>query len=1009
MRAWLAWCVLGVAFAQVGCNQILGNDHHRLGDPDGGRKPDADAAAAFDADAAVDMGAADDGPAVDGVAPVDAGGGDVAAGEGGAATCAGVVCTALDSCHDVGTCDPVTGACSNPVKGDDSACDDGNKCTQNDTCQTGKCVGGPAVVCTAKDDCHTAGTCDPATGICSMPAKTDGSPCDDGLVCTSSDSCKAGVCHGTTMACDDGVACSVDSCSEQAGGCVHDTSACSCTAVNDPKCDDHNPCNGIETCDVASSKCKPGTPVDCSGMNDACNSGTCSQANGQCVKTPKANGTTCSDGSACTQTDSCQAGQCVGANPVLCTAQDQCHSAGTCDPTTGICSNLKKPDGAGCSDGDLCTQTDSCQSGVCVGANPVVCAAPDQCHTVGACNKSTGACPISQKADGASCDDGNKCTQTDSCLSGVCTGASPVTCAAPDQCHMAGVCNTSTGVCAFQNKGDGTTCSDSNACTQNDTCQAGVCVSGVAVTCTALDQCHTAGTCNTSTGVCSNPTKADTTPCSDGLACTSGDACTGGVCKGTAVNCDDGLSCSVDSCSEQAGGCVHDKSACPCTTLNDPKCDDHNACNGVETCDVATATCQPGTPVDCSAMNDACNTGTCVAATGACTKAPKTNGTSCDDGNKCTQSDSCQAGTCTGTNPVVCAGADQCHMAGVCQPSSGTCTFQNQADGTGCNDGNACTQTDTCQAGVCTGANPKTCAAQDSCHTAGACNTSTGACTNPVKADGATCSDGNACTTGDTCLSGSCMAGTSITCSASDECHLAGTCDTSTGVCSNPIKSNGSACGTVAGYSCQNGTCSPPVCFVAGTPITMADMSTRSIERIKEGDLVLSYDPSTGGMLPGRVLKTFRHPYAKGADLVQIDGTIVATPEHPFFVNGEWVSARKLRVGDEALRVGIGGTSWVASSGVAESVTSVDIKPSPSEISVYNLEVDRQHDYFAGGLLVHNGCGGQGLPAASRLASSSALRESGIDPGAPLECAAARIKATLAKRRGITERHRHRR
>ena len=59
--------------------------------------------------------------------------------------------------------------------------------------------------------------------------------------------------------------------------------------------------------------------------------------------TPNApNGTACNDGNACTQTDTCQAGVCAGANPVVCTASDQCHVAGTCNPTTGVCSNPER-------------------------------------------------------------------------------------------------------------------------------------------------------------------------------------------------------------------------------------------------------------------------------------------------------------------------------------------------------------------------------------------------------------------------------------------------------------------------------------------------------------------------------------------------------------------------------------------------------------------------------------------------------------------------------------------
>src|SRR5204862_6223641 len=69
--------------------------------------------------------------------------------------------------------------------------------------------------------------------------------------------------------------------------------------------------------------------------------------------------------------------------PVPCAAADQCHAAGVCDPATGTCSNPAKPDGAACDDGSACTRTDTCQAGTCTGTNPVVCAPADQCHTAG--------------------------------------------------------------------------------------------------------------------------------------------------------------------------------------------------------------------------------------------------------------------------------------------------------------------------------------------------------------------------------------------------------------------------------------------------------------------------------------------------------------------------------------------------------------------------------------------------------------------------------------------------
>src|SRR5439155_1689826 len=147
----------------------------------------------------------------------------------------------------------------------------------------------------------------------------------------------------------------------------------------------------------------------------------------------KVDGTLCDDGTACTQTDTCQAGSCTGQNPVVCSAADQCDGAGRREPATGEGSAPARDDDTACGDGNACTQTDTCPSGTCTGSNPVVCSAADQCHDAGTCYPSTGQCiNPSAKADGTGCDDGNPCTQTDSCQSGTCTGSNPVVCSAAD-------------------------------------------------------------------------------------------------------------------------------------------------------------------------------------------------------------------------------------------------------------------------------------------------------------------------------------------------------------------------------------------------------------------------------------------------------------------------------------------------------------------------------------------------------------------------------------------------
>jgi hypothetical protein len=167
--------------------------------------------------------------------------------------------------------------------------------------------------------------------------------------------------------------------------------------------------------------------------------------------------------------DACE---CLG---VTCTAQDQCHLAGACDPATGACTNPAKTDGAACDDGSACTLSDTCQAGRCVGASPVACAAQDQCHLAGACDPATGACTNPAKTDGTACSDGNACTLSDTCQAGRCVGASPVACAARDQCHLAGACDPATGACTNPAKANGTACDDGNACTARDACTAGLC------------------------------------------------------------------------------------------------------------------------------------------------------------------------------------------------------------------------------------------------------------------------------------------------------------------------------------------------------------------------------------------------------------------------------------------------------------------------------------------------------------------------------------------------------
>lgn len=108
-----------------------------------------------------------------------------------------IVCTPPSPCYIViGACDPSTGVCAFSQKADDAECDDGDACTLDDYCAAGRCIPSSTVQCTAKDNCHVAGTCDAATGLCDDPPAPEGSPCDDGNLCTQPGTCSAGVCMG---------------------------------------------------------------------------------------------------------------------------------------------------------------------------------------------------------------------------------------------------------------------------------------------------------------------------------------------------------------------------------------------------------------------------------------------------------------------------------------------------------------------------------------------------------------------------------------------------------------------------------------------------------------------------------------------------------------------------------------------------------------------------------------------------------------------------------------------
>ena len=81
-------------------------------------------------------------------------------------------------------------------------------------------------------------------------------------------------------------------------------------------------------------------------------------------------------------------------------------------------------------------------------------------------------------------------------------------------------------------------------------------------------------------------------------------------------------------------------------------------------------------------------------------------------------------------------------------------------------------------------------------------------------------------------------------------------------------------------------------CLVEGTLVTMADGSTRPIEDVREGDLVLS-SYGSGDMRPARVACTHRSRATEGVAISTRAGRrVVSTPEHVHFAGYDLVHSR---------------------------------------------------------------------------------------------------------------------
>ena len=313
--------------------------------------------------------------------------------------------------------------------------------------------------------------------------------------------------------------------------------------------------------------------------------------------------------------------------------------------------------------------------------------------------------------------------------------------------------------------------------------------------------------------------------------------------------------------------------------------------------------------------------------------------------------DPCVGVTCNQPMPNVCEDATHLrayNTIGTC--AAGNCSYASQV--IACNCVNASCSVDPCANITCASPPGAVCSAASTLRTFAAAGTCTNGSCSYAPTD-TTCTFGcaNGACQSDPCAGVVCNSPPSTFCADSDTLRRYA----ATGTCSQGLCSYAST-DTVCDNGCSAGRCitiiTPPPCFPAGTLITMADLSSVPIEAVRQGDMVLAFDTATGRSSPERVLRTFVHPYLVGSTLIHVNDQLAATPEHPFFRNGAWSPAGEIGLGDRLVRMEIGARG--GPTFLQAPVTSVRREVLRSDTAVYNLEIDELHDYFAGGVLVHN-------------------------------------------------------
>ena len=641
-------------------------------------------------------------------------------------------------------------------------------CADIDECADGTAICGPNMTCVNTPGSYAC-ECDPGyvllgtTCTFSCAAAGNGAACDDGNACTSGDLCNGGACIGVLLACP-----ATDSC--------------------------HFP-------------------------------GKCNPATGACINPVAPNGYECDDGDLCTTSDACVGGECAGI-AVECEAQGQCFVPGACDPGTGECSNPFAPVGTTCSDGAACTEMDTCALGTCVsgpcgdawscesGSTGITCtcapgnAGPD-CLSCAAGYESidgvvawgapyaTFAPPVGTDDDmvaiaggyshSLALTDAGQVIAWGSNLYGECSV--PLQAQAGITAISAGagfsLALTASGQVVAWGRGDNGQTTIPSAAQSGVVAIAAGWAHGLALTSTG----QVVAWGQSGLGQTTVPAAAQSGIVAiaagmghsmaltangqvivwgwNGYGLTSPPAATQSAIVAIAAGGNHALALT-------AGGGVIGWGESNGATIPTQASAGIGAVAGGVDYSLGLTTGGHVLPWGFTLFMSSPPTQghvTAIAAGGAhglaivhscllTNPCAGTFGGPCDDGDPCTTNDTCQKGQCGGL-PVLCLDdADPCTAGAKCNPETGACEFAPSPTGTPCNDGNPCTD-DACDGGKCIGV-PLACLAPDQCHEKGTCTQKTGKCVYGILPDSTPCDDGDPCTKGDACKTGVCAKGADI-------------------------------------------------------------------------------------------------------------------------------------------------------------------------------------------------------------------------------------------------------